>query len=214
LFQAMAPSTSRRRNNTNQVTAPDGTPNVVLVTLKMCPDLIPSDEEFKGSVRQLALRKHQKSVPRLSAKTLEAQEFRLTSMEISAYVLARQEKHPSMTEDVGYMRDFLTLLIAKPTVVIRYEKDGKIKGDEAQQAELRRAFGQLIRYNVERLEGEEDQSEVAEQLEVLKKVKSAIFIEPGLVRRTLGSLFRNPLLPLLLVVAVARLLARFLATSA
>jgi len=210
----MAPSTSRRRNNTNQVTAPDGTPNVVLVTLKMCPDLIPSDEEFKGSVRQLALRKHQKSVPRLSAKTLEAQEFRLTSMEISAYVLARQEKHPSMTEDVGYMRDFLTLLIAKPTVVIRYEKDGKIKGDEAQQAELRRAFGQLIRYNVERLEGEEDQSEVAEQLEVLKKVKSAIFIEPGLVRRTLGSLFRNPLLPLLLVVAVARLLARFLATSA
>lgn len=214
MFQAMAPSTSRRRNNTNQVTAPDGTPNVVLVTLKMCPDLIPSDEEFKGSVRQLALRKHQKSVPRLSAKTLEAQEFRLTSMEISAYVLARQEKHPSMTEDVGYMRDFLTLLIAKPTVVIRYEKDGKIKGDEAQQAELRRAFGQLIRYNVERLEGEEDQSEVAEQLEVLKKVKSAIFIEPGLVRRTLGSLFRNPLLPLLLVVAVARLLARFLATSA
>jgi len=214
LFQAMAPSTSRRRNNTNQVTAPDGTPNVVLVTLKMCPDLIPSDEEFKGSVRQLALRQHQKSVPRLSAKTLEAQEFRLTSMEISAYVLARQEKHPSMTEDVGYMRDFLTLLIAKPTVVIRYEKDGKIKGDEAQQAELRRAFGQLIRYNVERLEGEEDQSEVAEQLEVLKKVKSAIFIEPGLVRRTLGSLFRNPLLPLLLVVAVARLLARFLATSA
>jgi len=210
----MAPSTSRRRNNTNQVTAPDGTPNVVLVTLKMCPDLIPSDEEFKGSVRQLALRKHQKSVPRLSAKTLEAQEFRLTSMEISAYVLARQEKHPSMTEDVGYMRDFLTLLIAKPTVVIRYEKDGKIKGDEAQQAELRRAFGQLIRYNVERLEGEEDQSEVAEQLEVLKKVKSAIFIEPVLVRRTLGSLFRNPLLPLLLVVAVARLLARFLATSA
>lgn len=211
----MAPSNGdKRRNNTDQVVAPGATCNAVAVTLKMCPDLIPSDEEFQGSVRQLALRKHQKSVPRLSAKTLEAQEFRLTAVEISAYVLARQEKHPSMTEDVGYMRDFLILLIAKPTVVIRYEKDGKIKGDEAQQAELRRAFGQLIRYNVQRLEAEEDQSEVAEQLELLKKVKSAIFIEPGLVRRTLGSISRSPLMPMLLVVALARLLVSFLATDA